>query len=320
MPKKTEKEENAEQSGENPKPELKKGKNKKETSETEHKETKETTQTQKPERTTSTEEKQENEQKTSTPLLWVLAIATILMIFNQLQIAEINTLFAPTPHISSANNNLQALTTSSSAGAATISLEGDYEILAPALLAQGESPVIANYGTRIKKFPTISGQQKKEPTGDAVQDAVNTLIPTGTPFYGQEAGVSFDDPITALNNWGKLERSTQLNEEQQQRWLKIVNSYTCDYCCGSPQRPTIITRCGCAHAAAWRGIAKWLISKYGDKYEDLQILGEMNRWKTLWYPGPSVQRVLAEQQATGGNTAGAVAGSLDNLPGMVGGC
>lgn len=249
---------------------------------------------------------------------WILAIATILIIFNQIQIAEINALFVPAQTTTNTGATTHASAPATSGAAATISLEGDYEILAPALLAQGETPVLANYGTKIKKFPTISGQAKKEATGDAVQDAINSLVPTGMPFYGQEAGVTFDDPISAQKVWGNYERSIQLNEEQQQRWAKIVGSFTCDYCCGSPQRPTIITHCGCSHARAWRGMTKWLISKYGDKYSDQQILGELSRWKTLWYPGPTVQRVIAEQQATGGNTG--TVGNLDNLPGMVGGC
>lgn len=257
----------------------------------------------------------EETEQTSAVYVWIIAIVTILLVFNQIQLAQINGLFAPVQTTNTATTSA----THQSAANTQISLDGNYEILAPALLAHGETPVLANHGTKIKKFPTISAQAKKDPTGDATQDAINTLIPTGMPFYGQEAGVSFDDPIAAQKTWAKYERTTQLDEAQQQRWLKIVNAFTCDYCCGSPARPTIITRCGCSHAAAWRGMSKWFINKFGDKYDDLQITGELSKWKALWYPGPTIQRVLAEQQATNGNV-GTTAGSLDNLPGMVGGC
>lgn len=165
----------------------------------------------------------------------------------------------------------------------------------PALIAiTGKAAVLSGYKTSFVQMEAISEIQTKPKTGDRVQDAINTLIPTGTPFYGAEAGVSFDDPINALKTWGKHEQSTKLSSELQSRWEKIVGSFTCDFCCGSPQNPTIINRCGCAHAAAWRGIAKWMLNKYGDTYTDAQIMGEMNRWKALFYPGPMVKRAIEE--------------------------
>jgi len=118
---------------------------------------------------------------------------------------------------------------------------------------------------------------------------------SGTPWYGQQAGVSFDDPITAQNLWAKG-RAIQLSPQEEQRWGRIVNSFTCDYCCGSPQNPTIITRCGCAHSLAAQGMAKWFIKNYGSSYSDEEIYGEMARWYALWYPGPTVKRILLEAQ------------------------
>ena len=128
------------------------------------------------------------------------------------------------------------------------------------------------------------------------KDIVNNVIPKGTPWYGPEAGVSFDDPITAQRLWAGG-RAIQLTADEQKRWERIVNSFTCDYCCGSPQNPTIITRCGCAHSAAAQGMAKWFIKNYGSKYSDEEIYGEMARWYALWYPGPTVNRIVQELQA-----------------------
>ena len=133
----------------------------------------------------------------------------------------------------------------------------------------------------------------KPSTGDVTQDLLNNLVPTGTPWYGQEAGVSFDDPIAAQKALAKY-KSLQLSADQQARWDRIVNTFTCDYCCGSPQHPTIITKCGCAHSSAAQGLARWLIKNYGDKYTNEEIYGEMARWYALWYPGPTIQRVLQE--------------------------
>ena len=113
--------------------------------------------------------------------------------------------------------------------------------LKPMPLAQGEQPAIQGYKAKVKPIPTISELAMKPLTGDAAQDLVNNVVPTGTPWYGPQAGVSFDDPITAQNLWAKG-RAIQLTPEEEQRWSRIVNSFTCDYCCGSPQSPTIITR------------------------------------------------------------------------------
>lgn len=170
---------------------------------------------------------------------------------------------------------------------------GSKVTLKPMPLASGESPRIQGYRTIVKPLPTISELSLSPPTGDVAQDLVNNVVPRGTPWYGQEAGVSFDDPITAQQLWAKG-RAIQFSSAEEQRWNRIVNSFTCDYCCGSPQNPTIITRCGCAHSAAAQGMAKWFIKNYGDKYSDEEIYGEMARWYALWYPGPTVKRIAQE--------------------------
>ena len=165
--------------------------------------------------------------------------------------------------------------------------------LKPMPIAVGETPKVAGYKTAVKSLPTISEIQIQSSTGDVTQDIVNNIIPHGTPWYGEEAGVSFDDPLTAQKLWGKG-KAIQLDSGQEERWNRVVNSFTCDYCCGSPQQPTVITRCGCAHAAAAQGMARWFIKNYGDKYSDEEIYGEMARWYALWYPGPTVQRIVQE--------------------------
>ncbi len=243
----------------------------------------------------------------SSSTIWVIAIAAVLILFNQIQLFQLNSMLG-IPNVGGFK-----------IGGGSLTLEGGEGVTyAPVLLGAGESPVLQGYGTKIKQLPTISSTPEKEKTGDAAQDALNMLVPTGTPEYGQEAGVSFDDPIGAQRVWGGYERSVQLSPEQQKRWEGIVGKFTCDYCCGSPQRPTIITHCGCAHARAWRGAAKWFIQKYGDQVTDEQIMGELSKWKALWYPGPTVKRVLQEQSLSEGGSSEPV--KLDELPSMVGGC
>jgi len=170
---------------------------------------------------------------------------------------------------------------------------GPKKTLKPMPLAVGEQPAVSGYKTKVKPLPTISELTISPSTGDLAQDLVNNVIPRGIPWYGKEAGVSFDDPVTAQKLWAKG-RAIQLDAPQEERWGRIVNSFTCDYCCGSPQNPTIITRCGCAHSIAAQGMAKWFIENYGDKFSDEEIYGEMARWYAVWYPGPTVKRIIQE--------------------------
>ncbi|MEM4282286.1 MAG: hypothetical protein QW559_01540 [Candidatus Woesearchaeota archaeon] len=186
-------------------------------------------------------------------------------------------------------------------GGEVVSLKPGFEYgpkltLKPMPLATGESPRIPGYRTIVKSLPTISELPIIPSTGDVVKDLANNIIPRGTPWYGPEAGVSFDDPITAQKLWARG-RALQLTTEQEKRWQRIVNSFTCDYCCGSPQHPTIITRCGCAHSLAAQGMAKWFIKNYGDRFSDEEIYGEMARWYALWYPGPTIKRIVQELNA-----------------------
>jgi hypothetical protein len=252
-------------------------------------------------------EQHNKEDEVSSTTIWLIAIAAVLILFNQIQLFQLGGMIG---------GQGGALNLFKSGG--SLSLKGEGVTYAPVLLAAGESPVMSGYGTKVKQLPTISSSPKKKETGDAAQDALNFLVPTGTPNYGQQAGVTFDDPISAQHTWGAYEQSIQLTPDQQKRWERIVGSFTCDYCCGSPQRPTRINQCGCAHAHAWRGMAKWFIQNYGDKVTDEQIMGELSRWKALWYPGPTVKRVVQEQSLSSGDTSAPV--NLNELPQMVGGC
>lgn len=172
---------------------------------------------------------------------------------------------------------------------------GSKKTLKPMPIANGEQPAISGYKSKIKSIPTISELPQQPSTGDVVKDLTNNLIPRGTPWYGEQAGVSFDDPVKALTSWGKA-TSIELSPEEQKRWQRIVNSFTCDFCCGSPQNPTIITRCGCAHSRAAQGITKWFVKYYGDQYTDEEIYGEAARWFAAWYPGPTIKRILQESK------------------------
>lgn len=145
--------------------------------------------------------------------------------------------------------------------------------------------------TSVIKQPTIT-EVPAEPKGmDAVEAAKVVMIATGTPFYAPE-GISFDDPVGALAAWQPFENQIQLSGDLQARWEKITGTMTCDYCCGGPMQVTVINRCGCRHAKAYRSIAKHILQGYGDKYTDEEILGELQRWKGIWYPKGVIEDYL----------------------------
>ena len=223
---------------------------------------------------------------------YALVIITAFMLLNNILAT---TLFAQA---------IQATAAGAGAGPAVVDVGsglnyGPKTTLKPMPLAQDEQPTFQGFRTRVKALPTISELAIAPSSSDLVQDLVNNIIPTGVPWYSDEAGgVTFDDPIYAQQTWGPYEETIQLSGEDEQRWSTIVNSFTCDYCCGSPQQPTIITRCGCAHAKAARGMAKWFIQNHGDEFSDEEIYGEMARWYALWYPGPTVKRLAEEITGT----------------------
>lgn len=152
------------------------------------------------------------------------------------------------------------------------------------------------------------------------EDAISIMIPTGTPEYGQEMGVSFDDPISSMTKMARaypaLKKQAQENPEVWQRYLNLAaapRGISCEFCCGvGPQGIDAKgnLRCGCEHAPALQTVALWLM--LNTDYSDAEVLKEVYRWKSLYFPKNMV--TLASQIA-GGDTS-----VLKDLPGMVGGC
>ena len=148
------------------------------------------------------------------------------------------------------------------------------------------------------------------------QDAVDIMIPTGTPEYGPALGVSYDQPVQSLDVLMRLDRSVQLSQEDNDRYVALVTQplgISCEFCCGvgpvgvNAQGKSI---CGCKHNPALLGLTKWLIQN--TDYSDAEIVHETLKWKTLFFPKDMVNLALT---VAGGDTSG-----LDDLPGMVGGC
>ena len=130
--------------------------------------------------------------------------------------------------------------------------------------------------------------------------SASEIIPTGTPkVYGEELGVRYDD-VSASNPkladstirlLGNIDRSETLEGGELERYIEILynleNGISCEYCCGA--RSIIFDNgqpaCGCAHSYAMRGLTKYLIKYNGDEFTDEEILAEIGKWKTLFFPG-----------------------------------
>ncbi len=140
-------------------------------------------------------------------------------------------------------------------------------------------------------------QQTTELTDARFEEAIEKAIPRGVPeIYGDELGVSFEDPVNSMQTLGALEDQIPLSESELKRYVSIASRISCEFCCGAP---SIIDRkgnaaCGCAHSGAMRGLGKYLVKNHGSEYTDDQILGELQKWKTMFFPREMVKR-FAEQ-------------------------
>jgi hypothetical protein len=156
-----------------------------------------------------------------------------------------------------------------------------------------------------------------------VREGVKKLvIPTGVPdIYGEELGVAFvpehaDRMIMLLKQF----EDDKLNEEQMASYMRIGMRTSCEYCCRVKTlvKPMSkgIRACGCAHSYAMRGLIKYLILNHSDKYTEDEILAEVNRWKTLFFPKQSIHKVIMAGEGTGTIDPSV----LQEMPNMVGGC
>ena len=121
------------------------------------------------------------------------------------------------------------------------------------------------------------------------------MIPKGIPrIYGAELGVSYDDVSVldqkkvdaAIKKLGMLDQQIKLNGAEKERYIAIASQMSCEYCCDVD---SIIFKngepaCGCQHSFAMRGVAKYLLKNHGSEFTDEQVLEELSKWKTLFFP------------------------------------
>lgn len=173
------------------------------------------------------------------------------------------------------------------------------------------------------------GNEKKESNVSRQTLTLQEFLPKGVPeVYGTELGISFDKPVESLKVLAKLDgdlypngklKFSGLSEKAKKRYLSIGQKIACEYCCGAK---TLVFQdgkpaCGCAHSAAMRGLAMYLLSKHENKFSDEKILAELTKWKTMFFPKQMYAKELATSKR---QSAGTQQTEIKEIPDMVGGC
>ena len=245
--------------------------------------------------------KHDNEGKLITKsIVTLIAALVLILLFNEVQMNAISGMVT-TGGVNQASNSK----TKTSSGSTSLSQNNDVSDI-------NLDEIKSTAHTIAAVFP-LEGLD-----GDGVMEV---MFPIGTPEYGEELGVSFDDPVTSLNVLAKMYNGLKAEVEKSdpeafQRFVNLAsNPYgiSCEYCCGigpAGADKKGNSKCGCAHNPAILSLSLYL-SAYTD-YSDGEILREAMRWKTLWFPKNMI--------GLGASLAGGDTSALDNLPGMVGGC
>lgn len=146
--------------------------------------------------------------------------------------------------------------------------------------------------------PDSINNLSERPSRLAMADMTD-IMPHGVPtMYGSELDLSYDDinpDSPTLTNQtiaklAQLDTSINLIGNDKTRYINILyhmdGGMSCEYCCGA--KAMIFANgeaaCGCAHSYAMRGVAKYLITRHGQHYSDVEIQTEIGKWKTLFFP------------------------------------
>ncbi len=158
--------------------------------------------------------------------------------------------------------------------------------------------------------PTQTAPVAASSASNAELNAIEAqILPKGVPaVYGAELGISYDD--VDINNPQKANAlivklvalddpnpKNSLTADQLKRFLDIGNQIGCEYCCGLGVMVTADggRPCGCQHSWAMRGIAQYLIKNHPEM-TNAQILEEVGKWKTLFFPDNIGQKALVLKQ------------------------
>ncbi len=142
--------------------------------------------------------------------------------------------------------------------------------------------------------------------------SLEEVLPDGIPrIYGDKLGVNLSDirgedqkkADAVVKKLASLDGDlypngvmhfNDLDEPAKKRYLSIGTSIACEYCCGvdalvsSNGKPA----CGCAHSAAMRGLAMYLLKNYPNDFTNEQIVEELGKLKALFFPKNALQKAV----------------------------
>lgn len=172
---------------------------------------------------------------------------------------------------------------------------------------------LSNTGTETESGTTNTSKTTSEKA--TLQQILKEITPTGTPDYGKETGVSYEEVESGLKTLVGFHQTVSLSEDEKQRYASIATTKetACEFCCGIGEAGFGTSdgriACGCSHNVAFSGLTKWLIKN--SDYSDQQIVNEIRNWKVLFFPRGAVQKELEKRN---------IEPESVGLPGMVGGC
>ena len=144
-------------------------------------------------------------------------------------------------------------------------------------------------------------------TGGAMKNAESEINSTVVVIYGDIfTDINIKNLLTfhkskkadaTINKLGLLDKKLSVKGADKERYIKITSQISCEYCCGVE---SIIfengeAACGCNHSFAMRGLAKYLILNHGSEFTDDQILEELGKWKTLFFPTQMTKKAAVLQ-------------------------
>lgn len=158
-----------------------------------------------------------------------------------------------------------------------------------------------------------------------------SVTPLGVPeIYGDELGISFDKVQEAINTvqvfgptYGRGGKKIVLTGADLERYKRIGASIACEYCCGvkTLTKKDGSAACGCAHSIMMRGLAAYLIKNHPREFTDEEILGELVKWKAIFFPKQTLTAKLQELEKAGEPGIKEILEEFPEfMPSMVGGC
>ncbi len=240
----------------------------------------------------SFEETKDKDLLEKTVLIGGLALVTLVLVFNQVNISNIS------------DSLNQGMASNQEVSGSEIDISEE-EVDQLSSTAQTVATV----------FPELD-----ETTNE--REVQETILVSGTPEYSDLIGGANFDEVEQSNRY-LSQYYYEIKEDVQNNHIRVWNRYldlvaepkgvSCEYCCGLDAQAVDENGemlCGCSHLPSMLAVTLTLMRD--TDYSDGEVLREAMNWKAAFFP-QDMTRVGAE-------VAGQDPSNLEDAPGMVGGC